>query len=260
VRNPRARAVGGWDLTEVAMHLSQAWIIVPAMARGDAHTIAEIVPTMDTEAGGSPLRDVWDLAATTWRGVQSDPERDPSVLADRIEARAADYFAACAAASPLDSRPWLVDGVTVPPPTFTCHLLNETIVHGHDIARADGRRWPIDRAHAAIVLEGFVFPIISALGPRAMLDQQRAAGVRATYDVRLRGAGRHIFAFDDGALAIRAPGSDKVDCHISADPASLLLVAWARKSQWVAIATGRLMAWGRKPWLGPRLRMLMRNP
>ena len=46
----------------------------------------------------------------------------------------------------------------------------------------------------------------------------------------------------------------------TADPAALLMVAWARQSQWHAIARGKLMAWGRKPWLGFRFRSLLRNP
>jgi len=37
--------------------------------------------------------------------------------------------------------------------------------------------------------------------------------------------------------------------HISADPAALLLFMYAREPQWKYIATGRLIAWGRKPWL-----------
>ncbi|MCA1696534.1 MAG: hypothetical protein LC749_18430 [Actinobacteria bacterium] len=56
------------------------------------------------------------------------------------------------------------------------------------------------------------------------------------------------------------PSSRRVDCHISADPVAFLLVVWNRQSQWTAIAKGKLMAWGRKPWLGPQFRPLMRNP
>jgi hypothetical protein len=41
----------------------------------------------------------------------------------------------------------------------------------------------------------------------------------------------------------------RVDAHISADPATLLLVVYRRRSQWPQIAAGRLLAWGRRPWL-----------
>ena len=88
----------------------------------------------------------------------------------------------------------------------------------------------------------------------------KAAGVRATYDIRLRGGDRCYFVFDDGDFTVEEPSPRRVDCHISADPVAMLLVFFARHSQWPAIATGRLMAWGRKPWLGLQLRSLLRNP
>lgn len=105
----------------------------------------------------------------------------------------------------------------------TDHLLNETVVHGHDIARADGRRWRIEPAHAAMVLAEFVIPVFEALEPRALVSDS-AAGVRAAFDLRVRGGRRFCFVFDDGSVRIEAPSSRGVDCHISADPVALLLV------------------------------------
>jgi len=260
VRNPTAHAVGAWSLAEVATHLSHAFVIVPGLARGDLSETHALLPSLAGLHGPSLIGDVWDLAGTTTLGVDTDPERDPGVLADRIEARAAAYLSEAARHSADERRPWLVEGLVMPMATFTCHLLNEAIMHGGDIARADGRKWPIIGAHAALVHDGFIWPVIGALGPRDMVDQEAAAGVHATYDLRIRGGGRYRFTFDDGALAIDGPSSVPVDCHISADPAALLMVAYARQSQWEAIAKGKLVAWGRKPWLGPKFRALMRNP
>jgi hypothetical protein len=260
VRRPDAPSVGEWSLGDVAMHLSQAWIVVPGLARRDLSEVHELMPDVNDRPGPSLLSDVWELGGVTALGVRSDPERDLGVLADRIEERAAAFFALASGASALDRRPWLVEGIEVRLPTLTYHLLNETIVHGYDIAHADGRRWPIDRSHAASVIDGFLIPIIQRLDRRAMVDQDAAAGLRATYELHVRGGASHVWAFDDGALTIEAPSSRRIDCHLSADPADLLLVAWARKSQWSAIGRGKLVAWGRKPWLGPRFRGLMRNP
>ena len=156
-----------------------------------------------------------------------------------------------------------MEGTEVPLATLTCHLLNETIVHGWDIANACGRSWPIEPSHAAIVIEGFIIPVFQELGPRDMVDQKNAAGVRARYGFRVRGGERYVFAFDDGSLTIEGPLSSPpkgIDCHISADAAAMLLVAWGRRSQWPAIAAGKITAWGRKPWLGPKFRSLVRNP
>jgi hypothetical protein len=260
--DPDAPAVGEWTVAGTAMHLSQVWMAVPGLAKQDLSDVYDVIPEAEGRAGRSLIRDIWELGDVTKLGVRSDPERDLTVLADRIEARAAAYFAAIAGAA-ADARAWLVEGTSVPVATLTCHLLNETIVHGWDIAHAGGRPWPIERGHAAIVLEGFIFPVLLAIGPRDMVDQKRAAGLRARYELRVRGGGRYVFAFDDGALAVDGPLTSRpkgIDCHISADPSALLLVAWGRRSQWPAIASGKLTAWGRKPWLGPRLRSLLRNP
>lgn len=253
-------AVGDWNLGGVAMHLSQGWIAVPALARRDLSPVFELLPDHEGRAGESMISDIWALGATTAEAVARDPERSPRVLGDRIEARAAEFFRACEGRSAGERQPWMVEGTTVDLCTLTCHLLNETVVHGADIARGAGRPWPGDRRHAALVIQGFFLPVMAQLDPRALVDQERAAGVRATYEVRLRGAGRAQFVFDDGAVTVAEPGGRRVDCYILADPVAMLDVMWGRQSQWPAIATGKLVAWGRKPWLGPKLRLMMRNP
>jgi hypothetical protein len=260
VDTPDVPALGRWNAAEVAMHLSQAWLIVPGLARMDLSEIHDVLPGRSLRPGPSIIGDLWELAGATISGVESDGERDLSVLADRIEARAADFLGGWVGHSPLERRPWLVEGTEVALATLTGHLLNETVVHGYDIARACGRRWAIEPSHAAMVFDGFLMPVIRRLDPTAMVHPERAAGVRATFDLRIRGGGRYYFVFDDGALHIEDPSDRRVDCHLSAQPGALLLVAWARRSQWPAIAKGQLTAWGRKPWLGPRLRSLMRTP
>jgi len=260
VRRPHAAALGQWDLAEVAMHLSQAWIVVPGLAADDLSGASDIVADGRVTASGSLIADVWDLAALTTTGVHTHTERDPAVLADRIDQRAHAFLDGLGQQSVAASHAWVVEGVTVTLPTLICHLLNETAVHGYDIARADARRWSIPARHAALVVDGFLVPVIAGLGPRSMVDQKAAAGLQATYEIHVRGGQRHQFVFDDGDLSVERPGSRRVDCHLSVDPAAFLLVAWGRRSQWPAIARGQLVAWGRKPWLGPRFRRLIRNP
>lgn len=259
VRDPTAPCTGNWTLAETAMHLSQVWLVAPGLARRDLSDIYEVMPGLAGTAGESLIRDIWELAGVTDLGVRSDPERDLAVLADRIEARAEAYFEDCAGRSADERRPWLVEGSSVRLTTLTGHLLNETIVHGYDIARADNRSWRVDPSHAAITLAEFIIPVIEALDPRA-LTSAGAAGVRAAYDLRIRGGERFRLVFDDGALSVEHASSSPADCCISADPVAFLMVTWGRRSQWRAIASGRLMAWGRKPWLGPRFRAYLRNP
>jgi Mycothiol maleylpyruvate isomerase N-terminal domain/SCP-2 sterol transfer family len=260
ITDPEVPAVGQWSLAEVAMHLSQAWLVVPGLARRDLSRAYEVVPGLAGVAGDSLIRDMWDLTDATAVLVKSDPERDPAVLADRIEARAQEYFSECEGADPDAPRPWLVQGTSVRQSTLTYHLLNETVMHGYDIAHAAGRTWRIEPAHAAMVLGRFIVPVLQVLDSQTMVNCAKAAGVRAIYDVRIRGGDSFHFIFDNGELNIVEPSSRRVDCHISADPAAFLMVVWNRQSQWTAIAKGKLLAWGRKPWLGLQFRTLMRNP
>lgn len=260
IRDPSSHAVGQWNLSEVAMYLSQVWLVVPSLARRDLSRVHEMVPSLVGAAGDSLIRDMWDLPDTMTLAVKSDPERDPAILADRIEVRAQEYFSECVGADPDAQRAWLVQGVTVAQSTLTYNLLNETVMHGYDIARAAGRRWRIEPTHAAMALARFIVPVSQALDSRAMVNAKKAANFRATYDLRIRGGDSFHFIFDNGELNIAQPSPRRVDCHISADPVAFLMVVWNRQGQWISIAKRQLTAWGRKPWLGPQLRALMRNP
>lgn len=259
VRDPDVPAVGQWTLAEVAMHLSQVWLVVPGLARRDLSRIHEVMPDLPG-AGEGLIRDIAELDTVTDLGVRSDGERDPGALADRIEARAAEFFGECVGRRADEPVPWMVDGSRVRLANLTGHLLNETVMHGYDIARADRRSWYIEPAHAVMVLSEFIVPVIEALDSHALVDSARAAGLRATYDLRIRQGQRFHFIFENGAVAVEKPASRRVDCHISAEPVAFLMVLWGRRSQWSAIAGGQLLAWGRKPWLGPRFRRLLRNP
>ncbi|MEO5679775.1 MAG: maleylpyruvate isomerase N-terminal domain-containing protein [Acidimicrobiales bacterium] len=245
VERPDAPALGRWNVAELATHVSHAFSVVPGLAGRTRE---------------SPLGGLWDLSAMTTDLVADDAERDLAVLADRIDAGAARFLEATAGAAGDDPCPWLVQGTALPLVTLTCHLLNEAVIHGYDIAAATGQSWPIDPAHAALIFQGFLLEVFQVVDPRTFVVQERAAGLHACFDVRLRGAGRFFLVFADGAMTVEAPSNRRVDCHLSADPSAFLLVAWARTSQWRAIPKGQLVAWGRRPWLGLRFRGLLRNP
>jgi hypothetical protein len=260
IDDPGVPAVGQWNIAEVAMHLSQNWMLVPGLARQDVSRYKAVVPGIAEVAGDSMIPDMWDNADMNALALKSDAERDLAVLADRIEERAEEYLGKCAAHSPDEPRPWIVEGTTVPLSALTCNLLNETIMHGYDIAHAAGRKWRIEPTHAAMVVRQFFVPVVQTADPRTFVNAEQAAGLQATYELHLRGGGRLNWVFDDGSLRVEEPSALRVDCHISADPAAFFMVFWNRQSQWNAIAKGQLVAWGRKPWLGLKFRSLMRNP
>lgn len=242
VERPSAPALEEWSLTDVAVHLSHALDAVTAMARG----------------GGPLLGEIHELAGLTRMLVRGEAERDLGAIADRLQASVANFLEVTAAEGP-ESRVWIAAGTRMPMASLVCHVLNELVVHGRDMAVADGKPWPISRSEAALVISGFLFPALANLG-EALVDQRAAAGVHVTYDVRVRGGGRAVLSFSDGDLTVEPEASGPVDCHLSVDPAAFLLVAWGRVSHWGPIARGQMLAWGRRPWLGLKLRALMLNP
>ena len=245
ITDPTRHAIGVWSAGDVAVHLANAWELIPALA---ARRVA------------SPLRELRELEALTRVTVARESDRDSHTVADRIDAAAAEFNAAMGRADESGTAPWLVQGVDMPLAVFACHLLSESLVHGDDIARAERRTWPIERRHAALAVDGFAVPVMRALPPSAMVDQRRAAGLQACFDVRLRGGRSTVIAIDNGALTIDPPAARPVDCHLSADPTAMLLVMYGRRRLWSAVGRGQIIAWGRRPWLAPRLRTALRNP
>jgi uncharacterized protein (TIGR03083 family) len=133
-------------------------------------------------------------------------------------------------------------------------LLGELVVHGHDVARTLRRPWPIDPGHAALIIES-LNPILPG-----WVRAERTQGFTATFELHPRGQAAYIWAFRDGRLQVNPPRPALIDVHISGDPAALLLVFYARESQWKHIATGRMLAWGRKPWLALTLTSHFHKP
>ena len=245
INDPTRHAIGVWSTGDVAVHLANAWELIPALA---ARRVT------------SPLRKLSELEVLTRVTVTRESDRDCHTVADRIDAAAAEFIEAIAGADERATAPWLVQGVDMPLAVFACHLLSESLVHGDDIARAERRTWPIDRRHAALAVDGFAVPVMRALPPTAMVEQRRAAGLQACFDLRLRGGRATVMAIDHGALSIDPPSARQVDCHLSADPAAMLLVMYGRRRLWSAVGRGQIIAWGRRPWLAPRLRTALRNP
>jgi hypothetical protein len=151
--------------------------------------------------------------------------------------------------------PWYGPGRTRTPDCLIALALGELTVHGHDIATGTGRPWPISAEDAKLIV-GTVCPQMLPLVVRP--NAARRAPV--TYEVRLRGNGpRYVFRVVNGAAEVRAAGGP-VDCVISADPVTYLLVVYGRMSVTQALLRGGILALGRRPWLGLRFKGLFFNP
>ncbi|QFU92723.1 hypothetical protein YIM_37830 [Amycolatopsis sp. YIM 10] len=230
-------SVGAWTVGEVAAHLSHVF-------RFDTDAIAgKPVPDAVVTSAG--------MAEVNAKMLTRDEERDPAALADRLGALAVE-FDDVVSCSRTATTGWL-QGVRVPPSVVACHLLEECLMHGHDIAEAVGRPWAISRHHAVLAVEGGVLPLIEALPPTAFVDQEKAGAFRGRFELRLRGGGRTTMVFDRGSLTLDPGSARAVDAHIRADPSALMLVFIGRRGLWKPLVGGQLAAWGPRPWKLARL-------
>lgn len=251
VQDPSLKVPGlTWTVGETAAHVVAdlelyARLITGERAAGehlDGEAAEAITPAQVTGAANA-----LQLAEFT--------ERDLTRLADRM-VPAVDAFIAAAAGRPADETVVGSNGVPMTMPTMTATLLGEQVIHGFDIARAASMPWRITREDALMVIAGVMTMVPD------YIDRAAAAGRHIRYELRLRGGPRYRLTIDDGAATVGEPdGADgPVDCRIVADPVAFLLVGYGRTGQLGQIVRGKIVAVGRKPWLGLAFGKLITGP
>jgi len=229
-----------WNVGEVAAHLAlgtEAYV-------GYLSGVSEPFVDVSDIAHGS-------LARTNAARLDADPQRQLVDLAARIRAAAAALLEQTAGRDGDEVVSW--HGRPMALADMLGIGLAEYLLHGRDIAKALSQPWRIGADDARLVLAA-ALPLLPLL-----VDPAATAGVDARYDLRVRGGVRRTLIVGNGELAVVGE-EQQVDCHVSADPVALLLVAYGRRSQWLPILTGKLLAWGRKPWLGLRLVRFLVTP
>jgi hypothetical protein len=226
VRDPSRQAIGSWSIGEVGAHVSHIFEMYPGLVSGKA----------------SPLEDHLDMAPAWERMLAEDDERDSTAIAKRIETATGEVIGAVEKADWNQPVQWH-GGLSIPVSSLAPILMNECDVHGWDVANADGKPWTIPRADAVVIIEGH-YPLLPHF-----VNEQVASGLDVSYELKVRGGRPVYLRVRDSRLSIDDAPMGPVDCHISADPVEYLLVGYGRRSQWGPMLTGKLVAWGRKPWL-----------
>lgn len=227
-----------WTVGESAAHLVLANELMAALAAGNEQEYGDGTP------GG--------LAAANAASLSSFPERDPAVLAGGIVRYARDFTEAARLRS--------ADTPTVTPlgpmdlQTLGSYLLTHMLGHGYDIAAALGRPHIIDRDRVDLAM-----PFLITAMPR-VVDARAAAGHRACYELRVRGLARLTVTFTNGTVAVHTEPSRRPDCVVMIEPITFFLLALGRRSAIGAIVRGKVLAWGRKPWLAPGFPALFSAP
>jgi uncharacterized protein (TIGR03083 family) len=237
--NPDTLAVGTWSVRDVAAHVANGIPLYTKIVRGEGSTYTRLDR----------------IAEFNDAGVATIQDRDCTALADRIESAMAS-FAAAVRTTPGDRKVAWHAGIMLPVSTVTAALLGEALIHGYDIAQASAQPWVIPPVHAGLVFSGLL-PVLPYFVNRAAAD-----GVQASFDIRLRGTDspRVQLVFDDGTAHVASGANNSVDCHLSADPSAFLLVMYGRQGPLRPALTGKIVAWGRRPWLAFRMPSLLQRP
>jgi len=216
-----------WTVREAAVHVAGGPRRYAALATGEVDLSA--VPA-DKEVLAARMRSI----------LADNPETDPQRLADQVR-EGYGVLMEVIATIPADQPIAYYAGLNI-----ASIILGEPILHGYDIATAVGVPWPIDPEYAAVAIGGY-----QRVGYSAIFRPAASAGLEATYRVEVAGTDPFHARVADGTYTEpEAPGS--IDCVISADPVTALLVITGRLKQWPAIALGRLKFTGDRPELGPR--------
>lgn len=246
-------AVGtDWTVAETAAHVAVVLI-------GFSAAIAAQPIRMNTDYvdGDFPTR----LAACNAATLDLVEHTDAAALARLIVVEAQRFIQLVIAADPNQEceTPWYGTARTRTVECLTALALGELTLHGRDIAVATDRPWPISGDDATLIL-GTVCPHMWPLIVRPN------AGGRApvTYEVRLRGerrgrGPRYVLRIIDGTAQVGVPGGP-VDCVLSVDPVTFLLVSYGRVPFRRALLRGGIVLKGRRPWLGLRFKDAFFNP
>ena len=227
-----------WTVAEAAAHLVLANELMADLAAGRDRPYGDGTP-------GS-------LAAANAATLAHFTERDPSVLADGI-VRHARAFTDAAGRRPA-GEPTLTPLGPMDLETLGSYLLTHMLGHGYDIAVALKQPHMIDR-HGV----GLTLPFLTTAMPR-VVNPRAAAGHTACYDLRVRGGSRLAVTFTDGAASVTPALPRRPDCTIVAEPVTFFLLALGRCTTTRAVARGKILTWGRKPWLAAGFPALFTAP
>ena len=219
-----------WTVGEAANHVATAGQLFVDLANGVPRVHGDV-----TKEG---------LAAANAEWLARDPERRADRLADVIVSSTQAFLDVVESRPP--GQPVVTPAGKMDMETFVSYALTHTLMHACGIARALRKPIPVTGAHVNLMM-----PFLT-VGMENFVLKEKTKDLTASFLLHLRGGPKVAVTFDRGVLRLATEPPRRVDCHISAEPVALFLVAMGLKKQWGPIATGKLVTWGTKPWLALR--------
>lgn len=234
-----------WTISEAAAHIITSVRTYGSWATGAASP---------EQLGLSQKQINTEIARVNDARIATIDRSDGKILGDQLLEVVTNFVRDAAPLSGDRPFEWY-DQIPMDMQSMTCIELAEVLVHTWDIAKATGKPWPIDAKDAEQMMLGAL-----ALTPH-YVNKETTKGVKASFDIRVRGGARIGIRLDGGVATIQIPpDGDRYDCIISAEPVALLLVSYGRIGLAAPVLTGKLFAYGRKPWLGLKFNSYFLKP
>jgi len=167
-------------------------------------------------------------------------EVDPAKLADLIDVEFGSYIDLLASGS----EPRWNYAVAMPRTESLALVINETVLHGHDLAAVTGAKKPeyTDReAHIGVAATMRLTPVF--VDPDKVAQQPDGV-----YHVKFRGGKDYTWTKSGPELIITEGKPPKADAHLNTDASMFMLSSLGRVGQVRAALSGKMVSYGRKPW------------
>lgn len=241
-----------WTAGQVVAHLCVVYRAFALAVRG-ADLTREIVENLGS---GETLPEV--VASTNARALSVVSFPGPQEAAAGLRECADELLAALDSGPDLKAArptPWYGADVTRTVGTLAALSVSESVVHGHDLARALRTRLWLDEESAAVAAP----TVMSAMLP-LLVSPVGARGFTGSYEVRIRRAPRFVLSLSGGQARSSPAGGAPADCVLTMSGCDALLLGFGRRPLWRSLVSGGVLASGRRPWLGFRFPALFELP
>jgi len=238
-----------WTKAQLVGHLVAICAAFATTLRGEDFAERFGADFVGSYGSGDTLPDA--VAAVNAKVVQYASFASAVAAADALTMGTTALLAAFSAHNDLSvmrPAPWYGPDEAMPVGNLLSLAASELLVHGYDLARAVGadlRPSAATTAAAAAVTAA----VMSEMLPR-VLDKRRATGFTGSFEIRVRGGQRFVLRIAGGRAWSEPAQSQPVDCVLSLSAYDALLMGFNRVPAWRVIASGKALAFGRRPWLG----------
>jgi uncharacterized protein (TIGR03083 family) len=236
-----AKVTAHWSLAEMAAHVTGIALMYTTMVRPEA-TMA--LPALKEAISATTVDTV---SVLNEKALEQFTERDAQALAAQLRAHIDEILATSERQDPERLIPWLGDS-QVPLAGILAHLVNELLIHGRDIALALNRPWVIPPKDAALFFELFLVGMIRHDHGRLVEGGAEPTDRRIAVEFRSRYTKPVTLVLKFGRVSVEDPRPDN-DIRLFFDPPTLNLTLFHRMTNARAALTGKLVLWGRRPWL-----------